>query len=313
VGVNRKDSSLRVFVEPVGLFSRAMVRVADALTRYAPAGVEIVSDLSPSECDLVVLHVIGRDAISVAENVAQCGQRYAVIQYCLQTAGAFDDGGTILMWYKSVCVWSYYDMVDMAKNRFSFLYAPLGLDDAFLGRHYPLSPRIGTPLVLTSGYVSGPGAEPIAEVWEAAGRLGIDAIHVGPSKVEGMTQYPPKWTTRHQISDTELAELYWRATWVAALRHVEGLEIMGVEGLACGARPVCFDQPAMKRWYGDHAIYVKDQSGPALVDELVSVMSKPPLPVSDAERAEVVQVFNWERVCTEFWRRVVGGVGEVAA
>jgi glycosyltransferase involved in cell wall biosynthesis len=299
---------IRAYVQPTGLHSRAMIRVADALARYAPTGVEIAPDPSPSECDLIILHVIGSDAITAAERVASCGQRYAVIQYCLVTAGYSNATAVdwVYMWQNAACVWSYYDLSrSFLSETFELYYAPLGLDDAFLARTYSLNPRLD-PLVLTSGYVSGPGAESIAEVWAAAERLGINAIHIGPSTIEGMSDYPLTWVSRHQISDSELAELYRRASWVAALRHVEGFELPAAEGLACGARPIVFDQPAMRHWYGNHALYVKDQSGPALVNELVAVMSRPPDPVTDEERAKVIHRFNWERVCTGFWQRVLG-------
>jgi len=306
---------MRVHVKPTGLHSRAMVRVSNALTRYAPTGIEIVDDPSPSECDLVVLHVIGRDAITVAEQMNQCEQRWAVIQYCLKTAGFSRETckDWFELWRGAECLWSYYDLSDAASvDGWDFYYAPLGLDDAFLSRSHISSPS-SRPFILTSGYVSGPGAEPIAEVWEAARRLGINAVHIGPKVVEGMTTYPPDWDARHQISDGELAELYARATWVAALRHVEGFELPAAEGLACGARPIVFSQPALWHWYGDHAIYVLDQSGEPLIQELCKVMRYVPEPVSAKEHEQVVRKFNWERVCTGFWARVQASIGEVAA
>ena len=51
---------MKVFVTPTGLHSYAMVRVANALARYAPPHVQIVTDRQAADC--AVLHVIGPDA-----------------------------------------------------------------------------------------------------------------------------------------------------------------------------------------------------------------------------------------------------------
>ena len=72
---------MKVAVNPVpSSLSKAMYRVADALERYAPAGVKIVT----KGADIQVLHVIGN-----GENVKRITQPkvYAVIQYLFLLAG----------------------------------------------------------------------------------------------------------------------------------------------------------------------------------------------------------------------------------
>jgi len=95
---------MKVFLKPADSMSRAMFRVADALSLYGPEGVEVVDDIE--HADLVVLHVIGAD---VFEYVKSLDKPFAVIQYCYQSAG-----GTLEqwkeLWAKAVAVWSYYDL-----------------------------------------------------------------------------------------------------------------------------------------------------------------------------------------------------------
>lgn len=296
---------MNVFLDPIGLHSRSMLRTARALERYAPSGIRIVQ--SQEDADLVILHVIGADAIERANVVLASGKQYAAIQYCLRSAGGTPDGWHSF-WNRSVLVWSYYDL--RGNGGFNFHYAPLGIDDAFLRQ--PYVQRLRDNLVVTTGYVDGASAEAIAEVWRAAEIAGVEAIHVGPSRVEGMRTQPAKWNARHDLTDEELAALYGRASFVSGLRHVEGFEMPGIEGLAMGARPIMFRQPAIKHWYGDFAEYVEDRSGQPLVDDLVKIFTGRYHAVGIAEQERAVTRFDWQPICVGFWQRVIAAMERAA-
>src|ERR1700722_15236670 len=140
---------LRVDVQPTGLHSRAMVRIADALTRYAPPEVEIVN-LDSS--DLSVLYVIGPDAIDYCAEMQARGHRYAIVQCCLRTAGLSRENAHLWcqLWQGAAAVWSYYDISRAFREIFNTapppfndsitmtpIYAPLGIDPAFGLPHEP--------------------------------------------------------------------------------------------------------------------------------------------------------------------------------
>jgi len=55
----------------------------------------------------------------------------------------------------------------------------------------------------------------------------------------------------------------------------------------------------------DHAVYVPELEGPALVDCLKTVFSRKPRPVSEAERAAAVSQFDWSRIVGGFWERAL--------
>lgn len=303
---------MNVYLQPQGLHSHSMLRTARALECYAPSGVRIVQ--SQEDADLVILHVIGADAIEKANEVLVSGKRYCAVQYCLETAG-YDfvrvSGPQSVQWARfwqnASAVWSYYDLHGLSTSLgFNFYHSPLGIDDAFLPR--PYWERFRELLVVTSGYVDGPSAEAVSEVWQAAAIAGIEAIHVGPSQIEGMHTYPAKWNARFDLTDEELAALYGRAAWVSGLRHIEGFEMPGIEGLAMGARPIMFRQPAIEHWYGDFAEYVEDRSGQALVDDLVKVFTGKYRAVGIAEQRDAVKRFDWEPICTGFWQRVIAAM-----
>lgn len=280
---------LKVHVAPPAHLSQAMHRVGAALARHAPAHVEIVSD--PDSADFRVLHVIANDAIPYV--AARPDLKFAVMQYCYLTAGL---GDWASVWDRATTVWSYYDLPTD-----HLYYAPLGIDPVFHVES-PVGKRRGC---FTSGYVSGPGAEAIEEVVIAAYRANLLPVHLGPKPVGFLRPIPTSWRTLHGISDSALASVYQGCAWVGGLRYSEGFEMPCIEGLSCGARPIVFDQPAMRHWYGEHAIYVPECSGPALVDHLIPILSGLPPPVDVDEVHDVRNRFDWKSLVTNFWERAL--------
>lgn len=284
---------MRVYLSPTGLYSRAMVRVANALDRHKPKGVSTVADINRS--DLAILHVISPDAIAYAENLSQRGIKYAAIQYCLGLGHPPEMWHA--MWEGAEVVWSYYDLDQLANYRGNnFYHAPLGVDDVFIN-HEPCGPVRNR--VITTGYVSGPFAEPIEEAWIAANRAGIEAIHIGPGTIRGMSEYPVNW---HAVrpSDEDLAELYSTSKWVSGMRHVEGFELPAAEGIVCGCRPIVFDQPTMRHWYRDRVEYVSECSGEQLIDKLYAIFRREIDTLVDRS----VGVFDWKTICDGFWNKI---------
>lgn len=284
---------MKVYVKPPSHLSKAMFRVARALKRYAPDDVEIVNDVRT--CDMQVLHVIGTDALAL-----KLDRPYIVIQYCYHglCAGVED---WRKFWDPAVLVWSYYDL-PAGPN---FYNSPLGIDEEFR------KPFFSTPRrsVISSGYVTGPGAEAINEVAIAAGMTGLPVEHLGPLPA-GMSKMG-HWTSILGIDDYGLAERYRSARWVSGLRYVEGFELPVIEGLACGARPVCFDRPDMRKWYNQHAVFVPELTGGPLIDKLVEVFNCAPEPVTRAEREVILEKFSWDNIASKFWEQIVERMASV--
>jgi len=266
-----------------------MFRVSDALKKHAPADVEFVNE---KDAELCVLHVVSLDAIPHVQERPDLN--YAVIQYCYASAG---EGWWNPLWDHAKTVMSYYDLPH------SKLYlTPLGIDPIFRSDYQHSGRGIG---VMTSGYVTGPGAEAIQEVHTAAERVGREVVHLGPMPVGFKPQPITNWRMIHGVSDLMLANHYRHAQYVSGLRHIEGFELPVIEGLACGARPIVFDREDMHRWYDEHAVFVPECHGEELVQHLVEVLSKDPVPVTEAERTKVLQRFDWEPIVKGFWERVL--------
>jgi hypothetical protein len=292
---------MRVCVAPIPPnLSQAMYRVARALRVWAPRELEFVRD--PAQADLQVVHVIGPNAIDEIRS-----PRCALIQYCLGAASTADGTNQRIpsaayepLWARAELVWSYLDLAKYCAS--SFYYAPLGIDPAFVNTYVKTPRDIG---VLTSGYVSDPCGEAIEEMAWASDRSGLSMLHLGPDDVQGMARKPSNWQFVNGLTDTQLAQVYCHTAWVSGLRHVEGFEMPVIEGLACGARPIVFDRPDMTQWYTDHAVFVQECSGDVLVRVLAEVLERSPVPVTESERAVILDRFNWASIIRGFWERIL--------
>lgn len=317
----RGAAPVRVFLHPTGLHSRAMVRVANALTMHAPRvppSFQLVA--TPQDADLQILHVISYDAVEYAAQILARGGRYAVIQYCLGHPTEILWDAWRKLWVGADLVWSYYPLHEQAGAEIGELgvplyYAPLGVDEPFQAMSKLLSTPGNWPArtqrIITTGYVNGDRAEPIYAVWKAAELARIDAVHIGPQIVEGMPEYPRRWRTERP-GDMRLAEIYATSTWVSGLRHVEGFELPAAEGLVCGARPIVFDQPSMREWYGEHAVYISETPRQVpemgisdLVTEIAYHLAYTPRGVDAEERERALERFNWETIAKGFWEALL--------
>jgi len=293
---------LKIFPFPTGLHSFAMTRVERALSKTIqdlsnPLSSQYQITCSPERADIVILHVIGLEAIEEANRLISQGKKYIVIQYC--GCSGDDLSPWHLLWKNSLFVWSYYDLSSHAQSQgFRFYYAPLGIDEIFT---IPPSQSIKRRnRIMTSGYVSHPSQEPIQEVWLAAERLGIEIVHLGPSNVTGVTHYPDNIIFIGGISDNGLRDYYHSCKWVSALRHIEGFELPAIEGLSCGARPLCFPQVSIQYWYGGYPWYVRESTGKNLADSISQFLLANDY-VSQSETKEVRKIFDWTRIIGELY------------
>jgi hypothetical protein len=282
---------VKVYVEAPENLSRAMFRVAAALERHAPDGIRVVQHAA--QADLLVHHVIGIEAVKY-----KVDRPCAVLQYCVNSATPEGSRPWWPLWERARAVWSYYDLAPHMPPGARFYYAPLGVDPVFRVQVLPNVPReIG---LMTSGYANGQGQEAIEEPILAARQVGLKTVHLGPIPT-GLSRIKEIEVTGTGVPDMKVTRLYHRVQWVSGLRYVEGFELGCIEGLVCGARPVVFDRPEMRAWFGDHAEFVPECTGDELVAHLALLFAKPPRPVTEEERRAVLAKFNWRPLVTRFW------------
>lgn len=283
--------------------SLALKRVITALAQYVPSNIEIVADLGAA--NLVVLHVIGRQDGNTkrAKRLRARGKQYAVIQYTVRNTREPSTENWFPIWRDAVLTWSYYDLKrlcaeDGVPQNFPFYHAPLGVDSTVF---YPRDVQ-RKYLIGTSGdyWLS----ESIREAVYAAKRVRRPVFHLGPELNRGSDV-----TCVSGIDDDTLASWYSQCEFVAGLRRTEGFELPAAEGLLCGARPVCYDQPHYRQWFDPWAVFIPETSRAPIIDDLEVVFRQGAYPVTKAERDAAKIRFDWNKIITGFWNRVLWGMG----
>lgn len=279
--------------------SRALDRVIAALTQHAPAGVTFTDEVS---ADLVVFHVVGRrDQVIRQVHALHPSQRYAVIQYCVRSTQRPNTTDWASFWESSALVWSYYDLnalcaEDHVDSRFPFYHAPLGVDASVFTDHGALRPFI----IASSGRAWT--NESVRECVLAAQEVDRWSFHLG----QPLSRAPRRAVVCETgISDAQLAYRYNQCAYVSGLRRGEGFELPAAEGLLCGARPVLFDRPHYRQWFGEWADYIPEASRPDVIKNLVALFQRPYRAVTAEERAGAAARFDWAPIIAGFWKRAL--------
>lgn len=294
---------MKVYLEPHS-DSRGLLRVRDALLRYAPPSIEVVKE--QGECDLAILHVFGRHTSTgkTIKWLTDHKKKYAMIQYCLRSTMRPDTKDWIDMWKGAKLVWSYYDLPALCSKdgmlyegmrEFPFYHAPLGVDAGIFYQH---DIDRGDFIIATCSQHAL--TEGVKECVVAAKRLGLRVFHLGHELRRG-----PDVVCDSGISDHALAVYYSRCLFVSGLRRVEGFELPAAEGLLCGARPILYDQPHYRHWYNGLATFIPEVSREEVTDILEDQFIQGPVPVSRDEIEEAKKRFDWQTIITGFWRRVL--------
>ena len=287
----------KAFVKCVpATLGRGLHRIARALARYAPPEIEIVEDAVSA--DICVIHVIGHGSLDGW--TFRDDQKIAAMQYCLLTTEDARPEAWQPFWDRCAAVWSYYDLNQFLQDRgfgtlSNFYHAPLGVDGDVFRPSEPARKRF---LIGTSGYIAE--TEGVKECYAAVRAADRDLFHLGPNLNLG-----PNVLYMHNIPDEDVADLWSQCSYVVGLRRIEGFELPALEGLACGSRPICFDAPHYRTWFGEHAEYVPEAGFDDVVAALTELLSKPVRPVTPAERAHALATFDWRKLVTGFWEKAL--------
>lgn len=290
---------MKVYLQPDN-DSRGILRVAQALTRYAPPSIDIVS--SPQDADCEVIHVYGRHD-KVRDRIIDLrakGRQYVMIQYCMRSTMRPNTFDWMRMWQQSKFVWSYYDLFklcdeDKTRGEFNFYYAPLGVDsDVFVESG---AKGKGFIIAACSQHALAEGAKECAL---AAKRVKMPMFFLGHDLRRG-----DDIVCRTGMSDTELARWYSECKYVSGLRRCEGFELPVLEGALCGARPIVYDRPHYRKWFNEFAIFIPELDRDSVIDSLEKVFNGYYGQITDNDKMLIRDRFNWETIAKGFWDRVI--------
>ena len=203
------------------------------------------------------------------------------------------------IWSQCDLIWSYYDLPSLCAEDGElwafddrFYHAPLGVDafDATLGGVRPF-------VVCSSG--RSWLTESARECALAAEALNRKVLHLGP-----LFNSRPWVSSISGVIDSDLAALYGQCEFVSGLRRIEGFELPVVEGLLCGARPICFDRPHYRQWFGEFAEFIPEGDRKDVLANLVRIFTDGPRPVTEEERHLVRHRFDWSVLLRGMWDRL---------
>lgn len=262
--------------------SIAIERTVEALRMYAPSGVQFVE--SPEKADVVVIQVNGR-LEHLRSRIKEMRKPYVLVQHAYKSTMNPDPMDWIDVWERAELVWSHHDL-PMMKNLY---HSPLGVSP-WLYRS-PIERRF---LICTSGpsYLT----ESVRECIIAAEGYG-QVLHLGPN----VKRHHKHVHCVTGVPDSELALLYSATAYVSGLRRVEGFELPAAEGLCCGARPILFDRPHYRRWYGDLAEYVPERPREEVISSLKDIFHSPYRTVTQEERQTAMSRFDWRTIIHKFY------------
>lgn len=295
---------MRVHIE--GFLPRpdnAISRVLTALKTYMPKKYGLVD--GKENADLVVVCAYGhrRHLKYYTEKLLAQKKKYAVVQLCLRSTPNPKTKDWIPIWEKAELVWSYLNLPELCKEdgnksstdsvldkaKFNFYYAPLGVDSKIFKETKSRRKFI----IANTGTGSRSSDECKNEVISAARTLGKNTFQLGYGERSDVAY-------SNGMDDKMLAYYYSHCEFVSGLRKIEGFELPVIEGLLCGARPICFDRPDSRHWFDKLAEFIPEDDN--ITDNVRKILQKRAKPVTDKEKKYVKSHFNWKKICKGFWR-----------
>jgi len=269
----------------------AFTRISEAFRKYSPENIVWVPNWEDS--DIFIIHVVGEGEVPVLEREHP---NKVIVQHCYWTA-QIDRVDYIPFWKEAKLVISFHKLTDYTDESFNFHYMPWGADpDIFTYTNRD----IRTVDVLTTGYIAKD--ECIDKLYEAAVKADKIVHHTGRNFVEQFG-----WDTGHYrhlrfMPILALAGLLNYTKYTSCLRLVEGFELLGVEGLFCGARPIVFDLPTYSAYKG-FAYFVNHEDD--IVEQLVHILSQEPEPITDSEYEQILKTFSWKVLVPKMFSRIL--------
>lgn len=273
---------MKVYNYVPGHFGHGIKRIAAKLEQYAPPHIKFVNERS--QADVVLLHTVGAQETSTTKPTEQ----YVVFQYCYITAG-MDKYYWNNIWQRAVGVVSYYDLRSEFTGPVNFVHTPLGADS----REFFHTNTRRTKKVFATGHVAE--TESLDILWQACFDTKTTLYHTGENfRFGAYYKYLP------YMSQSDLCRLLNEVEFVSCLRTIEGFELLGVEGLFCGARPIVLDLPCYD-WYRDYSYTVRQTH---LYTDLVGLLKSTPAPVSVSEFEEITAQFEWGDIVENIYQEL---------
>ena len=282
-----------------GKISRAMERIRRAFIGHSPPGVRFLDQM-----DSEAIHCLNWVGQNPREHTKTCeviqgvptlplGSRYIVFAHVGNPHYVDLDQHYRRILAGALLVVTY-DQEILGYMGSNVLETPWGFEPSTFYR-IPLQRGYK---ILCTGYVAD--SEAIDACVDACVKLGSRICHVGGS----LRSLPFTYLyNRHEnIQDSELRALYSSSEYVSGMRREGGFELPVIEGYGCGAQPIVFDHPTMRKWYSDFVLYVPNVPRPDLARVLAEILAKPG---GVNPKQEILDRFNWRGIIAKIWTRIL--------
>lgn len=255
----------------------AFGRISKAFHDYSPEWVEWTDF---AHCDTYMVNIVGGGEIQEIEKGLAHNKKLLLVQHTYFTGGDYD---WLQYWKQALLTISFHDLKHYFPNeQFNFYATPWGADSKLFSRLALRKYR----KVFTTGHVAE--TEDIDKLYEACKNTKNTMYHTGNN-----FEFGEYYKYLKYMSDPDLNVTLNSVQYVSCLREIEGFEMMGVEGLFCGARPIVPNLPTY-RWYKDHAVFVDTTTD--VVKQLESILNIVPKEPDGYEMSEIKKKFEWKNI-----------------
>lgn len=305
---------LRVYmpVKPIWSWGR---RICGAFHEFAPEWVRWVE--SADEADVAIVHLDSEADLLDLEPHLRHGTPIVSFQHGLRFADAPIEHFARQGWSKSLTTISFQPLDALyPAGGFDFYHMPWGADRTrFTADGAPAERK--PHVVLVGDHTEH---ETHGELLFAAAHVGVRVRHIAAHptlctrcRAEPTSllcrplanlgdRAPCDWYDHVGGSDELLLRELRTAAYASALRKFEGFELIGIEALFCGARPLVYD---LNDWYKEHAIVVPSglEAG-ALFEALQTALRTPAAPVEDDELRALHAAYSWQALVPRMFEHI---------
>jgi len=266
-------------------WGKAFSRISYELRKHSPEWVEWVSSMDA--CEIALVHEVGgAESIQLREALEK-GKKLIIVQHTYFTSG-FSKWEEF--WEQALLTVSFHNLPEYTDKKFAFFHTPWGADPEI----FYLENHVRNIKVFATGHVAQ--TENLDKVYDACLRTHNVMFHTGENFKWGI-----KYRHMPYMPDDKLRTTLNQTEYVPCLREHEGFELMGIEGLFCGARPIVPNINTYN-WYSKYS-HVVDMGGD-VTGQLVDILSNPSLPVLPEEYNEIVATFSWGRIVANIFTAI---------
>lgn len=293
----------KVWMQVYPLYTKVIQHIVDELAVRSPSNIEFVEDWL--DADIIIENIVGTpDRTNLvhwrekdwSEDIKLRAEVHEGPLFYIAHCSIVDDDFFRTAFGKADKVFGFLNYENTVGADYTYVRMPWGVDPDVFKR----ADVEKTHTAYTWGCSIDPDTEGITSIYEAVKAVDGVMLHSGIDY-----GFEGKWYDFIPPAKDYygVAERLNRVQFANALRREEGFELMGIQGLLCGAQPLYFDLPCYRYWFDKVGVFVSEDN---TVEDLIKVFSSNYL-LTEEQRQYVLDKFSWNNVAKHFWGCIEGG------